>query len=211
MCAALVDELAKEGPDIHVYDDGSDEPFEHEAATVHRYDENGTATWWFLRVTDMLSDAFYDESWKYMLWAPDDIMPVKPNVLGRLRVLMDRLTEKDPEAVCINPITLRFHPVMSWTGFEPIRRHGLWQTQWMDCCGFVDRRFVNAALTLVRQVRPKYKWHGHTKGTGVGKACSIACHSRGHTLYQTKETWFSHGDHPSALAPEIDKSFAVTP
>lgn len=204
MVRRLVDALAGPGVDIHVYDDGSDAPVELDNATVHRYDENAGITYWYLRVGDLMTDAAMDESWDYMLWVPDDMGLKRPDLLEYLQSEFERLKAADPLTVCLNPFLLPHHPSAQWTGFEPVLRHGHYQTQWMDCGGFVDRRFVAVARNAMQRHVPRYLYPGNDRGTGVGKIISILLHQLGFHLYQTPETLLSHDDHPSRLSPEKD-------
>jgi hypothetical protein len=199
MLARLVDALDSPYTDIVIYDDGSEPPASSDVATVYRYDENAGKDFWYLRVRDMLEDALDDEDWEYLFWTPDDLEPAFPHVLERMVAKFDLLKRRDENAVCLNPLKLVHHPTAQWVNFDPVRVDGGWQTQWMDCCGLVDRRFCELAVDLLRDFRPSFI---RNLSTGVGKRLSIGMHEAGFTLYQTSETYFLHGDHQSRMTPE---------
>jgi hypothetical protein len=204
MVTRLVDALAGPGVDIHVYDDGSDNPVVLPRATVHRYDENGGRTWWYTRVGDLFTDACVDESWDYMLWIADDVYPKRDDMLEYLQAEFETLIEHDPKTVCLNPFKMKNHPCAQWTGFEPVLRHGHYQTQWMDCGGFFARRFAHIARQAMRRVAPRYDYPGNNLGTGVGRMISHVSHELGYHLYQVPESLLSHDNHPSRLSPDKD-------
>jgi len=210
MVDSLVDALVGPDVDIHVYDDGSPVPVELDGATVHRYDENAGRDYWFMRVHDLFVDASIDLSWEYMLWAPDDVMPARDDLMTYLPRAFRKLQAADSEAVCLNPIKLRHHPCVQWVPAIIKMQHGHCLTRWMDCCGIVDRRFVESAIPYLRRHLPHYCLNEHL-GTQVGRAASFAMFDAGYNIYQVRETLFSHGNHPSVMAPLKNTDLYITP
>jgi hypothetical protein len=207
MVARLVKSLRRKDVDIYVYDDGSDVPVEIEGATVYRYKENAGKWNYWIRVHDMFRDALKADDWDALLWLPDDVELSwwSDNAIATwefwddLEYYWEILRDADPLTVCLNPLALRHHPCEQWVPFEPVPvlGHEVYQTQWMDCCGLVDRRFVEVAM-LLANTNP----YAQGISSGVGKRLSIGMDERGFHMYQVADTLLTHGDHESVMHPE---------
>ena len=188
--------------DIHVYDDASRRPVRAKA-TIHRYEEkHGREGYWSL-ARDMMRDARQDKKWDLMLWLPDDVVPVK-NFWARLLDAWGRID--DPNKVCLNPLGYDPPRLTCWTGFPRVEAEsGIWNTQWMDCCGLVTRKFVQRAARLIKNPNPL----PDGRGSGVGRMISVGLHEEGFNMYQTKRTLLEHLDHPSEMHPERPRPIVV--
>jgi len=195
MCLNLVNSLCDY--DVTVYNDGGDD-VNTDLYDVHQvyFPHSGKRFYWWMwnRIFQDLKDS------DYVLFLPDDVT-LHPDGESISRLVNLFRAIDDPNKVCLNPLVDKRGHVCQWNTFDPVRTVDVWQTQWFDCCGLVNRAFFE---TLSYNVAPVPQEHFlNNQSSGVGSQISKRLHAAGRTMYQVHESLLQHGEHASVMHPEF--------
>lgn len=86
-----------------------------------------------------------------------------------------------------------------WTGFQPVRKGPVWQTQWVDQLFLADRRFLETVNFRMPPVSA-YRWRANPNlSSGVGQTLSMIMHRAGRHMYCVDESLIAHMGHSSLM------------
>lgn len=193
--------------DIHVYDDGSN-PTAKTDATMHKMMHHGKQRHWQL-VHRALRDASRADDWRYLIWLPDDVMPVEGFLALAIRQYMAIDDEKkiaysllvDERAGSLQWV--QAHPVRIWYGELEV-----WRQYWLDMTFLAPRKFGEVLDWGLKAV-PLTFWKNTAlprRSSGVGRQISKRLFKMGYNVYSPVETLVIHdGSAPSRMHPDSPK------
>jgi hypothetical protein len=163
--------------DVYVFNDGGDYTIEG-AVNKQNPQRLGKAGYWNT-VNALFS---MRGNHKYYIMLPDDFMPRPEIVIESLRLWSEI---KDPRKICMSLAEPRTIPC--WTGFMPVEKYGVIQSQWVDMCFLCEESFFSILGRIPPLIRTT---NGYVRrgSSGIGAYISRFFHKRKYNMYQVKES-----------------------
>jgi glycosyltransferase involved in cell wall biosynthesis len=200
MLSELIDQIKIQKNDykikIIVIDDGSNEIYNlpTDIKYIKYYPNMGKKRFW--KVIDSSFKYIKNIKSKYYLYLQDDVKIIDNFFNG----LVNKYENIDDEnKICLSFLTDHRVNSSNWTNYTPIERGEVIKTQWVELHFICEKKFFECLNYSIEPI-PLTRWDGNPNlSSGVGWQLSVRLHNLGKSMYHSKNTFVTHGNHESQM------------
>lgn len=185
-----------------VFDDGSEEKYNlPEEISYFKFVPNrGKKKFW--TIIDVAFKLLKKVDSSYYIFLQDDVI-IKENFFVDLQKTYDEI--QDPKKISLSFLSDERIKTPNWTGYTP-RVHGnVIKTQWIELHFICEKKLLEILEYKMNPINPN-RWRSNPLlSSGVGWQMSTRLHKMGFSMYHTKESFVTHGNHESKMNKEERK------
>jgi glycosyltransferase involved in cell wall biosynthesis len=181
---------------IIVIDDASSEKSEltNEITYIQYYPNMGKKRFW--KIIDTSFKYLKGIDSKYYIYLQDDVKIVDNFFEG---LVENYESIQDDNKICLSFLTDYRTKSSNWTNYNPRERGNVIKTQWVELHFICEKKFFEELNYIVEPI-PLSRWKKDPNlSSGVGWQLSLRLHNMGKSMYHTKKTFVTHGDHESQM------------
>jgi hypothetical protein len=182
---------------IVVFDDGSNHNYNFDSPQIKyikMYPNQGKKKYW--KIINKMFKYVKKINSKYFIQIPDDIKLID-NFLNIVTNSYEKIS--DPDKICLSFLTDGRVYKHNWTNFNSIDKGECIKTQWNDLCYIATKEFFKQMDFKIDEI-PISRWNRNPNlSSGVGQQISIKLHNKNKSMYHTKTSLVTHGNHTSKM------------
>lgn len=196
---------------INIYDDGSQldnwEVVKSYPVKYIKFEYNhGRVNWW--RFVNFIFNQMQEIDFEYYIMLNDDVEVDENFIEETVRVWKGI---NDERKICLNLLLDKQREGKPcWTGFKPILKGEVWQTQWTDSNFLCTKRFFKSLKYSLREVSHEFLLGKPLRSSGVGKQISERMTAKELHIYQVAKTLVKHDHHISQMNPSERRKNKLT-
>ena len=133
---------------------------------------------------------------KYYIFIQDDV-EIKENFFIDLKKNFENIN--DSKKISLSFLSDDRTKTTNWTNYEPKIIGDVIKTQWIELHFICEKKLFDILQFKIEPINPNRWVKNPNLSSGVGWQLSTRLHSLNYSMYHTKESFVSHGEHESKM------------